>query len=206
MNNLVRKSPSMLRQTWLETCLAALRKHFAKHGFEVPDSTRVSIGFGYGRAEKIAGQCWAPESSSDKHCEIFISPSSRDAKDIIGTLAHELCHAVDGNKNGHKGAFKRIALAIGLTGKMSSTVNGELMQAFAKEFIKKNGSYPAGSLSKLKGPGKKQTTRLLKCECPHCGYTVRTTKKWLDELGPPRCAIAKHGKMETDYEGGENDE
>ena len=35
------------------------------------------------------------------------------------------------------------------------------------------------------GP-KKQATRMIKVACPECGYTARTTQKWLD-VGPPRC-------------------
>ena len=30
-------------------------------------------------------------------------------------------------------------------------------------------------------------TRMVKCQCGDCAYTVRTTRKWLDELGPPLC-------------------
>lgn len=45
----------------------------------------------------------------------------------------------------------------------------------------------------------KQTTRLLKCQCDICGYTVRVTRKWLD-IGAPHCP--DHGAMPdttTDY-------
>ena len=35
---------------------------------------------------------------------------------------------------------------------------------------------------------KKQSTRLLKAECPECGYTIRVSKKWAD-LGLPTCPI-----------------
>jgi len=35
--------------------------------------------------------------------------------------------------------------------------------------------------------GAKQTTRLVKCVCPDCGYTIRVTRKWLD-TGLPYCA------------------
>lgn len=38
---------------------------------------------------------------------------------------------------------------------------------------------------------KKQTTRMLKCECPQCGYTVRTTRKWLD-VAVPVCPVHGH--------------
>lgn len=33
---------------------------------------------------------------------------------------------------------------------------------------------------------KKQSTRMLKVICPGCGYTVRTTQKWID-IGLPTC-------------------
>jgi hypothetical protein len=203
MQNLVKQSPSMLRQHWLETALAALRGHFAKAGHAIPANTRVSIGWGYGRAEKILGQCWASAASSDKHHEIFISPMSKDSAVILGALAHELVHAVDNNKHGHKGPFKQIALAIGLEGKATTMVTGQGIAAFAAAFIKKHGAYPAGSLSKARGPAKKQGTRLIKCECGECGYVVRTTAKWLEEAGAPYCGHRAHGRMET--EGSEDD-
>jgi hypothetical protein len=40
----------------------------------------------------------------------------------------------------------------------------------------------------------KQNTRMLKCECPMCGYIARTSQKWIDEVGPPHCPV--HGAME----------
>jgi hypothetical protein len=33
---------------------------------------------------------------------------------------------------------------------------------------------------------KKQSTRMLKAECPECGYTIRLAKKWA-EVGLPSC-------------------
>lgn len=32
-----------------------------------------------------------------------------------------------------------------------------------------------------------RSTRLLKAQCGSCAYTVRVTRKWLSELGPPLC-------------------
>lgn len=40
---------------------------------------------------------------------------------------------------------------------------------------------------------KTQTTRLKKCQCTECGYTVRVTAKWL-EVGAPHCPT--HGEMQ----------
>jgi hypothetical protein len=50
-------------------------------------------------------------------------------------------------------------------------------------------------ITKLKT--KKQSTRMVKCECPDCGYIVRTTRKWLEE-GAPICPC---NKREMRYEG-----
>jgi len=36
---------------------------------------------------------------------------------------------------------------------------------------------------------------MLKCECQTCGYTVRTTRKWLETVGASLCPIAGHGSM-----------
>lgn len=35
-----------------------------------------------------------------------------------------------------------------------------------------------------------QTTRMLKCVCGKCGYTARTTRKWIDLKGAPLCPCA----------------
>ena len=32
-----------------------------------------------------------------------------------------------------------------------------------------------------------QSTRMVKVVCAGCGYTARTTRKWLDEAGAPIC-------------------
>ncbi len=45
---------------------------------------------------------------------------------------------------------------------------------------------------------KKQATRLLKCECEACGYTVRTARKWLETVGAPLCPAEGHGAMQYD--------
>jgi hypothetical protein len=195
-------SPSMTRQHWLECSLVELRRSFAKLGYDVPAKVRVSIGWphgargGKGGADTI-GQCWYDSGSSDKHHEIFISPSQGDGARIIDILAHELCHVIAGPKAKHGAAFKAVAVAIGLTGKMTATVAGEPMKELAADIIRKHGKYPGGKLSALRKIGK-QGTRLLKCECETCGYIARVTRKWIDDVGEPTCGVASHGRMVCD--------
>jgi hypothetical protein len=183
-------TPSLARQKWLEAAVVELRDRFTFKGFEVPANLRVSVGWpkgshGGGRA---IGQCWALDASSDEHSEIFISPEITTATNsarVLGVLAHELAHATVGTKAGHKAPFKRCAEAIGLTGKMTATTEGEQFLAWANGAIERIGQFPAGSLS-LNGR-KKQSTRLLKCECTSCGYVARVTKKWVEQSGAPVC-------------------
>ncbi len=39
-------------------------------------------------------------------------------------------------------------------------------------------------------------TRMVKAICGECAYTVRTTRRWLEELGPPLCPC-NSGPMEV---------
>lgn len=182
---------SLARQKWLEAAVAALRKRFARAGYTVPESVRVSVGFpkgSHGRAKAI-GQCWAREASSDSHNEIFISPELGGANNgarIMGVLAHELAHATVGVEAGHKAAFKQCAEAVGLTGKMTATTETDEFNEWASAVIERVGEYPAGAMTGQ--ARKKQGTRLLKCECEDCGYTVRITRKWLD-VAVPSCPL-----------------
>lgn len=42
----------------------------------------------------------------------------------------------------------------------------------------------------LPEPPKKQATRMIKVCCPGCGYTIRTTQKWID-VGLPTCCCGE---------------
>src|SRR5713226_622784 len=55
--------------------------------------------------------------------------------------------------------------------------------------IEKN---PVEFLNRRKTP----PSRPIKCACSTCGYTVHTTRKWLELTGAPLCP--KHGQMDTE--------
>lgn len=190
------KSSSLDRQEWLEAATGALRAYFIDRGQTVPLPVRVSIGFPYRGGKDTIGQCWDALASSDKHYEIFVTPklASEDSAVILATLAHELCHCIAGSAAKHGPKFKAIATSIGLEGKMTATKAGAELSAWCDAFIADHGAYPAGKLNPMERIGK-AGTRLLKCECATCGYIVRTTKKWLDEVGAPFCGVQSHGRM-----------
>lgn len=182
-------SPSLKRQQWLDKADAALVQWFASKGYKVPLNRRCSVGFpkgGSGRRHAI-GQCWPEAASGDGHFETFISPELQDSVEVLATQAHEYAHATVGLAAGHKAPFKKCAEAIGLTGKMTATVAGPEFKEWSAKLVEKIGQFPGAKLNVGSGRFKKQSTRLLKCECEQCGYTARVTKKWIESVGAPVC-------------------
>lgn len=182
----------MNREQWLNAALEKMRPIFAeKANATIPHDARVSVGFpGGGSARKRIGECWTRKQSRDNVNEIFISPVLSDPIRMLDVLAHEAIHAVDDCASGHGQAFKRVAVAIGLTGKMTATVAGDELKAELASIVATLPPLTHGALD-LSGR-KKQPTRLLKLECDGCGMIVRTTSKWLDTVGAPDCACGGH--------------
>ena len=179
------------RETWLTTAARGpIAGLFKAKGVTIPDAfkrVRVSVGFPLGaRTTSAIGQCWYPSASADGMHEVFVSPVIDDASRALDVLAHELCHVAAGSSAQHGTAFKRLAHAVGLTGKMKATTAGPEFTAWAKGALGELGKYPHGALNVARSPRKKQTTRLIKVSCPDCDYTVRVTRSWLD-IGLPIC-------------------
>ena len=182
------------REEWLNKAETKLRPLFKQAGFNIPPNIRVSCGWpsarGTSSKNKTIGQCWSSNNSGDGTFEIFISPVLEDSCRVLDVLAHELVHATVGLECGHKGDFRRCAVGIGLTGKMTATTASEELKAKLGEIVSVIGEYPHAQLSA--SSLKKQSTRLIKAECNGCGMVIRTTQKWIDETGLPECACGGH--------------
>lgn len=195
------------REEWLTAAVKLIEPHFKKASYTIPE-VRVSVGFSLRSGLKAAGCCWAAEAASDKRPQIFVSPTQDDEPAnpyaVLPVLVHELVHAVVGNEAKHGPDFKACAEAVGLTGKMTSTVAHDDLQPTLAQWREQLGPYPHVILDPALSPKKKQTTRMYKCECKvggddnACGYMVRISRKWIDDIGVPKCP--KHGKtLECDY-------
>jgi len=185
------------REQWLSQATEALRELFSQHGATIPARVRASCGFPSKSAlsakNRRIGECWSARASADQHAEIFISPTISDSARVLDILAHELVHAAHPG-DGHGKAFKRTARAIGLEGKLTATVAGEAFKQWAEPVLARLGAYPHADLVPSNAQ-KKQSTRMLKCICPVCGYTVRVAGKWLVDMGAPHCP--DHGEMQS---------
>jgi hypothetical protein len=105
--------------------------------------------------------------------------------EILATLCHELVHHAVGCACGHRGAFRKTALAIGLEGKMTATTAGEGLAERLQEIADLLGDLPHSKLNP--SARKKQGTRMLKAECVPCAYIVRLTRKMIETHGCPIC-------------------
>jgi hypothetical protein len=176
------------RESWLNHAHLHISAHLHQTaGVTVPTNIRFSVGFPGGRGKKntTIGQCWSHMSSKDGTFEVFISPVLGDPLVILATQLHEEIHAAVGLEAGHKAPFKKAAIASGLTGKMTATVATDDLKAIMAGWLVDLGPLPHAAMSP-QSRTVKQTTRLIKCQCQDCGYTVRTTAKWL-EVGTPIC-------------------
>jgi hypothetical protein len=190
------------RETWLNLMTDKyIRPMFASKGYTIPANIRMSCSLASGgihtkkhQKRFTLGECYAPSMSSDDSIQIMIVPNLADSARVLDVLVHELVHATVGNKEGHNHVFKACANAVGLEGKMTSTNAGEWLKALINEWIKVEGEYPHATLATRY---KKQSTRLHKCDCIHCGYTMRISSKWL-KLATPRCPLG-HGDMTHDF-------
>jgi len=201
------------REEWLQAAVGAMTSLFKASGYEVPQ-VRVACGWpvrgGLANKKRVLGECWSKTSSADKKAaQIFISPAIEEIDSdtgVLATLVHEVVHAVVGHKEGHNKVFGKCARAVGLEGKLTSTNAGEKLISEFSTWTAVLGEYPHSPLNGLKAPGKKQSTRLLKCECGGCGYTIRITQKWLD-IGAPDCpsCLQKLEPAGTKEEGDDNE-
>lgn len=168
------------REEWLNEFTNYARVEFEKNGYTIP-AVRMSVGFtSKGAKTNRIGECWSDKCSEDGACEIFITPALADPSRVADILTHELIHAVLGNEVGHKKPFSDAMKKLGLIGKPTATLAGPAWHDWADPIIELLGALPHAALIAGSNGEKKQTTRMLKCECEACGFTFRTSAKWLE--------------------------
>ena len=172
------------REEWLHGANKALGEIFKVEGYTLPTDVQVTCGWpsksaGRSSRQRI-GECWPRGASKNKVNEVIISMSLDDPIQVLETLIHELVHVIDDCKNGHKGPFRKMALAIGLEGKMTSTHAGNALKLQLEAISSNLGIYPHGSIDFSNR--KKQTTRMHKVTCQNheCEMVFRTSNKWVE--------------------------
>jgi hypothetical protein len=178
------------REAWLRSAVGIIGPYVQERtGHTVPPDLWVSVGFPINGARsrnglKTIGECHY--ATDDGVPAVFIHPELDDGARVLDVLLHEAVHAALPVGTGHGRPFARAVEACGLAGKPTATVvaEGSPLADTIAEWLDDLGDYPHAKVNTSNR--KKQTTRMLKVECPADGYTVRTTAKWL-AMGVPTC-------------------
>jgi hypothetical protein len=178
-----------IRESWLIALVDALRPQFLAVGHTIPDEVRISCSWPSKSIRKRIGECTTTKAAKDGVHQISITPLKDIGRDVAEIVVHELIHACLPDDAGHKAPFKKAMKAIGLEGKPTATHAGDQLEQRLNAVCEKLGPYPHAALV-LHDMAKKQGTRMLKLECPGCGYVVRTTAKWIDS-GLPTCVCGE---------------
>ncbi len=187
------------REAWFKAAVVALEARvFKPAGYELP-RLRVGVGWPVGNRVKVGGQCFNKEDSMDQTYEIFISPKSFEPLVILGTIIHELSHTLAGVKAAHKKPFIEVMRAVGMLAPFTQSIVSDDLRPVLDGIVTKLGPYPHAAL-RIKAKGEAKGSRLLKVQCPRCGYVARITRKWLDVAGPPICPADKVSFKEVEVE------
>lgn len=186
------------RERWLEQAVIMLTDLFEERGHPLPP-VRVACGWPGGKNQhKTMGQCWARANSASGINEIFISPLFHTGFDVLGTLVHELCHAVDDLKSGHGAEFQRIAANMGLEGKPTQCGPGAWMTYELKLIEEALGPYPHAPM-KIAAPKKaKPAAKSKKFYCHEClfEFSVQESTRFampsFEDLTCPSCTCHVH--------------
>jgi hypothetical protein len=73
---------------------------------------------------------------------------------------------------------------------MTATIPTDELRRQLEELVGEIGEPYPHALLDPRSNERKQSTRLLKLECPGCGYVIRTTQKWI-EVGMPTCCCGE---------------
>lgn len=175
------------REEWLIAATKELRPLFKKHKHAIPRKIMVGCGWPKGGKTETIGQCFGKSWTSNGTTHIFISPTQANNVEVLAILVHELIHAAVGCGEGHKGNFKKLALALGLEGKMTHTHVSKKSPLFPtlQKISKSLGKYPHSKMTpERKGKPSYVWPRLYSRTLP--SYTFQMSPKLIKEYGLPK--------------------
>jgi hypothetical protein len=184
------------REAWLARVALGMRPKFESVGAPLPPRIRITMSLT--KRSKVIGTCFDPSCSADGATEILVRLDRFDPLVVAAILAHELIHAAVGCAAGHGKAFRRVMSAIGLEGKPTATTSGPVFAGWVAGVLSSVGPFPHAALNfgGVRSGPKTQRGRMLKAMCDECGYVVRVTRVWLENVGPPICPL--HDAMSVD--------
>lgn len=182
------------REDWLQKAMEHMIDSVF-HDFDVPTNIKVSCGFaGVGKPKKeagfkvhVLGVCCPSEFSTGGFTEIFIDPVVDESSRVLDILVHEMIHGILGSGKGHGKEFKKIALAVGLEGKMTSTVASDKLKETLDKIVEQLGQYPHKAYQLIPaekeddGEEKQKPDKIINLRCLQDKILVKTHESNLTE-------------------------
>jgi len=176
------------REEWLSRSLPALKSIILSAGGPDFAAPLISIGFpsrnALSKHKQRIGECWSKRCTDTGQPTIMVSPVIENVVEVLATLLHELVHASVGAECGHRGAFKRVATAAGLVGKMTATAASPTLAQALHDIAESIGSFPHVKLNAqaIEDERKKQKTRMRLYECNKCNQKIRCASDTLSAI------------------------
>lgn len=173
------------REAWLTRALPTIKEWIIKAGAENFQDPQVSIGLPSRGAlamgkRRCIGECWDQKTTaSGKRCVIFISPLLQKPVQVLDVFTHELIHAAVGVEHKHKKPFKKIAREVGLEGKITATIAGEVLKGKLERLAKELGDYPHDALINFTLKKRKPRKGKVLYACENCGQKIRVNSEEL---------------------------
>jgi hypothetical protein len=193
------------RESWLAAAVALVRPRVETFaGARRPARIRIACGFPstFTRSGTLA-ECWADTESADSTFEVLISPTLADPASVLAQVLGAIAHTAPGAMSPTSNAYATLAIDLGLCPAGDSWRQVQGSEDFAQTYaqaLQYLGAYPHAAI--LTGSKKTQTTRMLKLTCPLCGYTIRTSGKWI-ATGLPVCHDGTEFQADAATEGEE---
>ena len=171
------------REQWLtEISDLMLADLFLPIGAHIRENLKLklSVGFPPGTRvnTRIVGCCFPSSASKDGYSEIFVSPIIDDSLEILTTLVHELCHAIDDCQSKHRGLFATLAIGAGLMRPLASAHASPELREVLQSYVDMFGPIPHAGIDYT--AKKQQSNRQLKVWCD-CGFKFNTSRLQIEK-------------------------
>ena len=183
------------REEWLTAALYLVRAQVPSIGTQ---RIRITCGFPstYTRSGTLA-ECWPSDASKDGTWEVMVSPTVALPVEVFVLVAAQALHTVPGGASRTSNSYRTACMELGLA-PTDETWKGLMATddfwATFGDALEDLGPYPHAEVMAAKKAT--QTTRMLKLVCPLCGYTIRTSGKWI-ATGLPVCHDGTEFQAET---------
>jgi hypothetical protein len=178
----------MNREEWLTLAIQKIEQAvFNPLDKRMPKKWKATCGWVKGASAHAIGVCVDPICTKDGTTHIFVMPTQENSMEVLGTLTHEMIHAIVGVDAGHKEPFKFVVKKLQMSKPMTKShpVAGTPLWTKLEQILLELGPYPHAAVVPRKKPTKPHGWARWK-SVKEEKYTVLANTKKVAKFGMPR--------------------